>query len=163
MRWSSPFAEIIEDDLPQAAAVVTGSDDFPELMGVVEFYHTPYEGILVIAAITGLPVVSDTEGNTERTGFYAMHIHEYGDCTQPFDKTGMHYNPSGQPHPEHAGDLLPLLSNDGYAWSAFYDTRFKIEDVIGRSVIIHSKRDDFTTQPSGDAGKKIGCGVIVGR
>lgn len=163
MRWSSPFAEIIEDDLPQATAVVTGNDDFPELMGVVEFYDTPYEGILIIAAITGLPVVSDAESGTVETGFYAMHIHEYGDCTQPFDKTGMHYDPSGRPHPEHAGDLLPLLSNGGYAWSAFYDTRFEIEDVIGRSVIIHSKRDDFTTQPSGDAGDKIGCGVIVGR
>lgn len=159
MRWSSPFAGILEDDSPQAVAVVTGNNDFPELMGVVEFYRTPYEGILVIATITGLPMTSDTD----RTGFYAMHIHEYGDCTVPFDKTGMHYNPSERPHPEHAGDLLPLLSNDGYAWSAFYDVRFKIEEVIGRSVIIHKQRDDFTTQPSGDAGEKIGCGTIVAR
>lgn len=64
------------------------------------------------------------------------------------------------------GDLPPLLSNRGYAWTAFYDTRFGISDIVGRSLIIHENRDDFTTQPAGDSGKKIACGVIsvyVGR
>ncbi len=82
--------------------MVTGNENFPELMGVVEFYKTSYEGILIVAAITGLPVTSASDP----TGFYAMHIHEYGDCTLPFDQAGMHYNHSDQPHLEHAGDKI---------------------------------------------------------
>ena len=89
-----------------------------------------------------------------------MHIHEKGDCTMPFDRTGGHYNPAGEPHPDHAGDMIPLMGNQGYAWLAFYDKRFTIPEIMGRSVIIHRMPDDFKTQPSGDSGEKIGCGVI---
>ena len=56
--------------------------------------------------------------------------------------------------------MIPLLGNQGYAWTSFYDKRFAIDDIIGKSVVIHSRRDDFTTQPAGDSGEKIGCGVI---
>ena len=89
-----------------------------------------------------------------------MHIHQFGECSDNFSKTGEHYNPENNLHPSHAGDLLPLLANQGYAWSAFYDKRFTIDEIIGKSVIIHSGPDDFTTQPSGNAGIKIGCGEI---
>lgn len=89
-----------------------------------------------------------------------MHIHELGNCSDDFQKTGLHYNPQNSPHPYHGGDLLPLISNYGYAWSTFFDDRFSIEDILDRSVVIHSQRDDFTTQPSGDSGTKIACGVI---
>ncbi len=78
----------------------------------------------------------------------------------PFDKTGNHYNPTKEPHPDHAGDLIPLMGNQGYAWLAFYDKRFQISEIMGRSVVIHTMPDDFKSQPSGDAGGKIGCGVI---
>ena len=60
----------------------------------------------------------------------------------------------------YTGGLPPLLSNHGYAWMAFYDARFTISDILGRSLIIHENRDDFTTQPAGDSGTKIACGVI---
>lgn len=96
----------------------------------------------------------------EASNFYGMHIHEFGDCTPPFDKTGGHYNPYNTEHPEHAGDMPPLMSNNGYAWMSFFDGRFTIEEIIGKSVIIHHMRDNFTTQPSGDSGEKIACGVI---
>ena len=56
--------------------------------------------------------------------------------------------------------MIPLMGNQGYAWLAFYDKRFSIPEILGRSVIIHAMPDDFRTQPSGDAGEKIGCGVI---
>ena len=72
----------------------------------------------------------------------------------------MHYNPQNTEHPNHAGDMPPLLGNQGYAYSVFYDKRFTIQEIIGRAVIIHEKPDDFTTQPSGNSGAKIGCGVI---
>lgn len=137
-------------------AWISGNDTHPSLSGLVRFYNTPFGGVLIDAEIFGLPN-QNTEGSSD---FYAMHIHEFGDCTIPFDKTGDHYNPTHEQHPEHAGDLLPLLGNSGYAWLSFYNKRFSIADILGRSVIIHAKRDDFTTQPSGNAGEKIGCGVI---
>ena len=56
--------------------------------------------------------------------------------------------------------MVQLFGIKGYAWSAFYDKRFTINEIIGKSVIIHSGPDDFTTQPSGNAGTKIGCGEI---
>lgn len=150
------FLQTLTYERPEAAAWVSGNAGNSQLSGLVKFYRTSYDGILIEAEIFGLPNVSDPGSSN----FYAMHIHEFGDCSDNFQKTGNHYNPAGKPHPEHAGDLLPLLGNQGYAWSAFYDKRFTIEEIIGKSVIIHSAPDDFTTQPSGNSGIKIGCGII---
>ena len=63
-------------------------------------------------------------------------------------------------HPNHSGDMPPLLGNQGYAWMAFYDKRFTIPEIIGKSLIIHRMPDNFTTQPAGDSGERIACGVI---
>ena len=63
-------------------------------------------------------------------------------------------------HPYHAGDLPPLFGSGGVAVSVFLTDRFHLEDIIGKTVIIHSSPDDFTTQPSGNAGAKIACGEI---
>lgn len=150
------FVRILEKNCPAAVAWVTGKGAYSELSGLVKFYRTPYDGVLVEAEIFGLPNIA-TQGSSD---FYAMHIHEIGDCSGSFEKTGGHFNPSDSFHPAHAGDMVPLLGNQGYAWTVFYDKRFTIDDIIGKSVIIHSGRDDFTTQPAGDSGEKIGCGVI---
>ena len=178
MRQITPSFHFIKElyrTSPDAAALITGNTDYPSLTGTVSFYQSPYAGLLIQAEVWGLPVVtseqtSDINGETvSDTGnepvsdgsfFFAMHIHEYGDCTLPFDKTGMHYNPGNSPHPQHAGDLVPLLGNHGYAWCVFYDERFSIPEIIGKSVIIHRSPDDFHTQPAGNAGEKIGCGTI---
>lgn len=150
------FIHQLSDNQPQATAWVRGGEAYPNISGLVKFYDTPYGGILVEAEFFGLPNISVPDPS----GFYAMHIHQSGDCSQNFTKAGDHYNPQNTLHPQHAGDLLPLLSNQGYSWSAFYDKRFRVKDIIGRSVIIHSGRDDFTSQPSGDSGPMIACGVI---
>ena len=134
------FTNLLAENRPQAMAWVTG----------------PYGGVLVEAEFFGLPNV-DREGSSD---FYAMHIHQFGDCSDNFANTGEHYNPTSMPHPDHAGDMPPVLANQGYAWLSFYDKRFTIDDILNRSVIIHSRADDFTTQPSGNSGDKIGCGVI---
>ncbi len=153
---SSSFINILNQNMPFAMAWIQGNDTHRGLNGLVRFYPTPYEGILIDAQIFGLP-----DANSDNASqFYGMHIHEFGNCDIPFDKTGNHYNPTNMPHPDHAGDLPPLLSNHGYAWQAFYDKRFAMEDIIGKSVVIHGMRDDFTSQPSGGSGEKIGCGVI---
>ena len=64
------------------------------------------------------------------------------------------------PHPYHTGDLPPLFSEDGQAWMAVYISKFTPEQIVGRTIIIHGNVDDFTTQPSGNSGPMIACGVI---
>jgi Cu-Zn family superoxide dismutase len=151
------FTEILYQQPPRATAWIRGNKDNPHLSGCVRFYDTPYDGILIEAEVTGLPNMYQP-GNSS---YYAMHIHENGDCTPPFDQTGGHYSRKPAPHPLHSGDMIPLLGNQGYAWTTFYDSRVTIAEIEGRSVIIHGQPDDFTTQPSGNAGEKIGCGIIV--
>lgn len=150
------FIQLLENNTPQAIAWVTGSPEYPQISGLAKFYDTPYGGTLIESEFFGLPNISVQNSTT----YYAMHIHEFGNCSDSFQHIGEHYNPSAQPHPFHAGDLLPLLSNQGYAWSSFYDKRFQVKDIIGRSVVIHAQADDFTSQPAGNSGIKIGCGVI---
>ncbi len=150
------FTDILRSGRPEAVAWIRGNAQNPQLSGLVQFFSTPYAGVLIGAEIFGLPNVMKQFSSD----FYAMHIHESGDCTPPFDKTGSHYNPTNEPHPYHAGDMIPLMGNQGYAWLSFYDKRFAIPDIMGRSVIIHKMTDDFMTQPAGNAGEKIGCGTI---
>lgn len=160
MRQITPhltFIHLLQKDRPQAVAWVRGNEVNPQLSGLVKFYATPYGGVLVEAEIFGLPNID----RMNSTDFYALHIHENGDCSDDFMQTGNHYNPMNQPHPYHAGDMLPLMGNQGYAWLSFYDKRFTVPEIIGKSVIIHSRQDDFTSQPSGNPGEKIGCGVIM--
>ena len=149
------FTSILRRNVPDAYACIKGNTAYPDLCGIVNFYKAPPGGVLVCAEVYGLP---DT--GTHNSSFYGMHIHEFGNCVPPFDKTGNHYNPGGSMHPYHAGDLPPLLGNSGYAWTVFFNARISIPDIIGKSVVIHSRRDDFTSQPAGDSGDKIGCGVI---
>lgn len=72
----------------------------------------------------------------------------------------MHYNPDNCQHLYHAGDMPPLFGVDGSAVLLFLTNRFSVEEIIGRTVIIHARPDDFMTQPSGNSGEKIACGVI---
>lgn len=136
--------------LPSLAAVIHGGERNRILQGVVKFYQMP-GGILVEAEISGLPA----------SGFFGFHIHEGNSCTGPsFADTGMHYDPTNMPHPMHVGDLPPLLSADGKAYMTVFTNRFSMKEIAGRTVVIHSKPDDFQTQPAGDSGQKIACGVI---
>lgn len=143
----------------QAAAGITGSEDYPGISGAVRFYQTN-EGVIVFAEVSGLP-----KANVPcRERVFGFHIHEGTDCgggmDDPFADAMSHYNPNGCEHPHHAGDLPPLFGNHGLALSVFLTNRFSVDEVIGRTVIIHDRPDDFTTQPSGNSGTKIACGVI---
>lgn len=148
---------ILKNARLKALAYINGNQDHPGLNGIVRFFETSYEGIIVEAEIYHLPDSVDDNPNT----FFGFHIHENGDCSDSFQNTGGHYNPSGSGHPYHAGDMPPLMSNDGYAWMVFFDARVTIPEILGKSVVIHRMPDDFTTQPSGDSGEKIACGVIA--
>lgn len=153
------FLSIIRQP-PQAFASVKGSAEYPSIIGTVTFYESRY-GVLIMADIGGLP---KGDPNSCQDSIFAFHIHEGGSCTgnaeDLFADTGMHWNPTGCPHPYHAGDLPPLFGNNGYAFSVFLSNRFSLRDVIGKTVVLHRNPDDFHTQPSGNSGQKIACGVI---
>ena len=137
-------------------AILHGSRKYPDLQGKVRFTEV-YGGTIVSVFAEGLP-------NNKDGDFYGFHIHEgercTGDSTDSFKNAGGHYNPTNVGHPFHAGDMLELMGNHGMAWCEFFTDRFYPEDVVGKTVIIHSMADDFRSQPSGDSGEKIACGVI---
>ena len=103
--------------------------------------------------------------------YHGFHIHEFGDIrSQDGKSAGGHYNPDGFPHalpPEkkrHAGSFGNLISDsNGNVDTTFTDDTFSISDqfnpVLGRSVVVHAKKDDGG-QPTGNAGARIGFGVI---
>lgn len=149
----------IFSDVPDATAMIRGSEKYPLLKGVAQLYQQPH-GVLVVVEVMGLP----TTMNKCKGGIHAVHIHEGGNCsgneTDPFADVGMHYNPDQCPHPFHADDLPPIFENEGYGLSVFYTNRFMVNEVIGKTIIVHENIDDFRTQPSGNAGEKIACGEI---
>lgn len=144
---------------PQAAASITGSEQYPDISGTVRFYQTN-KGVVVWAEISGLP----HSALPCQEQIFGFHIHQGTTCTgnmdDPFADTMSHYNPGSCEHPYHAGDMPPLFGNNGFALSLFLTDRFSINEVIGKTVIIHDHPDDFTTQPSGNSGTKIACGVV---
>ncbi|TRZ63964.1 MAG: superoxide dismutase family protein [Rhodocyclaceae bacterium] len=117
--------------------------------------------IQVNAAVTGLT-----------PGAHGFHIHEKGDCSAPDGTSaGGHFNPAGHPHghpqmgPHHAGDMSMLEAD------ASGNARLNVElsgvalegeqGIVGRGVIVHASPDDFKTQPTGNSGARVACGVIV--
>jgi Cu-Zn family superoxide dismutase len=106
-------------------------------------------------------------------GEHAFHLHEKGDCSAP-DATsaGGHWNPTTEghgkwgTHPFHRGDVANLVADaSGNAKLTFATDLWSIggdpsRDVVGHALIIHAKPDDFTTQPTGNAGGRVACGVI---
>lgn len=138
---------------PDAVACIRGGPKAPHLSGTVRFYQKR-GAVLVAVHVSGLPRESETV-------FFALHIHGGGSCSgEDFSETGGHYDPRNEAHPQHAGDLPPLLFCGGGAYLAVLTDRFSVADVLGRTVVIHSGADDFHTQPAGNAGTKIACGVI---
>ena len=154
-----PNFSVLFDRAPVSVARLAGGGEYTEIGGNVWFYQTPL-GTLVVADIKGLPKARGRCGGR----VFGFHIHEGGSCSGNSDvlfaDVGAHYNPYECPHPYHAGDMPPLFGADGFAFSAFLTDRFSAEEVIGKTVIIHDSPDDFTTQPSGNSGVKIACGVI---
>lgn len=145
--------------ITNATAIIQGGKGYPDLTGLCTFEQTDW-GVVVTIQVNGLP-----RNSTCNDGIFALHIHEGGSCAgtkdDPFSNAGTHYNPSNCPHPYHAGDLPPLMGNDGLAYMSVLTNRFTVQEVIGRVIVVHEGKDDFTSQPAGNAGSKIGCGEIV--
>ena len=127
-----------------------------KVKGWIQFQSTEDKKVVVKAEVSGLKP-------NQKHGF---HIHQYGDCRDNGKNAGTHFNPykakHGAPHhkEKHLGDLGNLKANkDGLA---FYQKTMKIcvKKLLGRSVIVHAGADDLKSQPSGNSGVYIGCGVI---
>lgn len=127
-------------------------------------------GTVTFTKVTGgMKVVADVSGLTP--GKHGFHIHEFGDCSSPDGTSaGGHFNPSGSPHgapmdmSRHAGDMGNIEADaSGKAHMEYLDPHMSFNgpsSILGRSVIVHAKEDDMKTQPSGNAGPRIACGVI---
>jgi superoxide dismutase, Cu-Zn family len=155
-------AEHMEPEWPQydELVAVVHPTDGNEASGVVRFVQTD-EGVRVHASISGL----DSES------LHGFHIHEYGDCrAEDATSAGGHYNPTEMPHggptdtERHMGDLGNLASDEnGVAELDYLDEKVQLSgpmSVLGLAVIVHAQRDDLESQPVGDAGARIGCGII---
>jgi Cu-Zn family superoxide dismutase len=131
--------------------------------GVVSFTQVG-DRVLVSAEIAGLGA-----------GPHGFHVHDKGDCSAADGTSaGGHFNPGGKAHgspdlaEHHAGDLPQLIAGaDGTARASYYSDSLSIGgptgNVLGRSVVVHASADDFKTQPAGNSGSRIACGVIVAR
>jgi Cu-Zn family superoxide dismutase len=119
------------------------------------------DGVHFSGTVTGLP-----------PGVHGFHIHETGDCSAP-DATsaGGHFNPTGAPHggpqsaERHLGDLGNITADaDGNAEVNIHASGVTLGEgensIMGKAVIVHGGEDDFTTQPTGNAGARLACGVI---
>ncbi|HEY8498347.1 MAG TPA: superoxide dismutase family protein [Limnochordales bacterium] len=147
---------------PDAVARVRGGPLSPGLQATVTFTAVP-GGVEVSVEAEGLPPYL---AGDPPIGPHGFHIHEMGDCTvgdpsEPFLAAGGHYNPDGQRHGNHAGDFPVLFSSGGVARMRFFTDRLRVDQILGRAVIIHENPDDFRTDPAGNSGRRLACGVIT--
>lgn len=154
------YLRVAVQEKPAARAQLRGSRAFPRLRGTLWLYPAE-EGTLVAIEMFHLPVSKAVCA----PNLFALHIHQGASCSgtgeDPFAHTAGHWNPQKCSHPAHAGDLPPLFADkNGFACMAVYTDRFRLEDVVGRTVVVHSGADDFKTQPAGASGSKIACGEI---
>jgi Cu-Zn family superoxide dismutase len=147
-----------------AFAEVRGGPLAPQIRGVVWFMDVQ-GGTWVCANIAGLPAYMPAKGKEKPIGPHGFHIHTTGNCdvgnpNEPFMGAGEHWNIANQPHGNHAGDFPVLFSNNGIARMCFFTNKFKPGEAVGKSIIIHQNPDDYQSQPAGNAGKRLACGVI---
>jgi len=135
----------------RSGSTVTGTATFTEVAG----------GVKVVVHIEKAP-----------PGTHGLHLHEKGDCSAPdAASAGGHFNPTSMPHAgpmdkqHHAGDLGNIeIKADGTGDLEITSSMLTVKpgpnSVVGRAVVFHEKADDLKTQPTGNAGGRLGCGVI---
>jgi Cu-Zn family superoxide dismutase len=147
---ASPVSKAVATVNPTKDSKVSGEVSFTKVEG----------GVHVVAHLSGLAA-----------GAHGFHIHEFGDCSAPDGASaGGHFNPSAHKHgaptdeDHHAGDLGNVTAGaDGTASLDVVDKAMSLEGadgILGRGVIVHANADDFKTQPTGNAGGRVACGVI---
>jgi Cu-Zn family superoxide dismutase len=153
----SPTAALAQE--PTKAIAVLHPTKNSDVHGIVTFTKSGEE-IKIVADVTGLT-----------PGKHGFHVHVYGDCSSPDgNAAGGHFNPTNNPHAghdaaqRHEGDLGNLEADtSGKAHLELTDSMMTMsgeKSIIGRSVIVHEKEDDLKSQPVGNAGGRLACGVI---
>jgi Cu-Zn family superoxide dismutase len=158
-----PAPPAAADSPARAHALLAPASD-SDVSGTLSFVSSA-EGVRITGRIAGLE-----PGST-----HGFHIHENGNCSAPdASSAGGHFNPIQQPHghpaegPRHAGDLPNQQANaEGVATVDVLAHDVELgtganTDIVGRAIVVHAKPDDYTSQPSGDSGARIACGVITG-
>jgi Cu-Zn family superoxide dismutase len=145
---------------PQARATIEARSG-SNVSGWATFTDRSTGGVAVVVHIENAP-----------PGTHGLHVHEKGDCSAPdASSAGGHFNPGGMPHAgptethRHAGDLgnITIESNGTGHLELVTDlltVRPGPNSVVGKSVVFHEKADDLTSQPTGNAGGRLGCGVV---
>ena len=155
---TAPYAMSASAELAKA----TLKDTSGKAIGDVDLTETP-GGVLLRISIKGLS-----------PGEHAFHIHAVGKCEAPFETAGAHFNPGGHKHgmlrgPAHAGDMPNLhVPQSGELTVEVVNSAITLEkgkpnsvfDNDGSAIVVHAKADDYKTDPTGDAGGRIACGVI---
>lgn len=153
---------------PALMGEVHGGAQFPQIEGLIHAYWLrdtlliPDGALYFQAEFTGLPPDK----------VFGLHVHDGVICgaaegDQQFTEAGGHLSlcPEGTwcaRHPYHAGDLPPIISDStGYAAMQVYIGKAQIADFSGKPIILHSMPDDFSTQPAGNSGKRIACGIFM--
>jgi len=129
--------------------------------GTVHFQNAGEDGVEVVADLTGVP-----------PGVHGFHVHEKGDCGNNAANAGAHFNPFGSVHgapdavSHHAGDFGNVTADDkGEVHARFTTHSISINSdsngVVGHAVVLHGNPDDLVSQPAGNAGPRIACGVVT--
>ena len=161
-----------------AAAALGGCMTTPVATGVAKATLEPTRGNTASGSATFTERGGRVYVEADVTGLapnreHGFHVHEKGDCSSGDGMSaGGHFNPDGKPHgpqnaPHHAGDMPPLKADaNGVAEQKFMLMGPTVAagpaSLVGRAIIVHANPDDFTTQPTGNSGARIGCGVIAG-
>ena len=161
-EMNSTMDNMEEETETRKVTVTMSPNNNSNLGGEVVFTQENGE-VSMTALITGLP-----------EGEHAIHIHENGDCSEDGSAAGGHWNPTDEKHGKwgdsegyHKGDIGNFTTDsNGNGTISMTTDEWCIgcgdeeKDILGKSVIVHDGVDDFTSQPSGNAGTRVGCGVI---
>ena len=166
--------------------ILMGCDRMPQQAGVLSAAPAKQATAMIDAlgdsGVTGMVVFTQNGDQITLTaeiqgaspGLHGFHIHANGDCSSPDGKSaGGHWNPTDVGHGKwgegefHLGDIGNIsVGEDGTGRITLTTDLWEIGtgsdiDVVGKGIIVHADADDFVSQPSGAAGARIGCGVIV--
>jgi len=161
---AAPASEPPPPALETATATLQGAPTDTDFTGTITF--TP-DG-------NGVKIVADLQG-VDTDGPHGFHVHQTGECThgegdKHFTSAGGHFNPANAEHacpptePRHAGDLGNIEVSGGTAHLEATSNLLSLSgpnSVVGKAIILHAKADDCKTQPTGDAGDRLACGVVV--